>query len=447
MKGKEDVTDVRDVIIIGSGPAGYTAAIYAARARLAPLVFEGSVTAGGALMQTTDVENFPGFPDGVLGPDLMDSLRKQAERFGAELVPDDVIEVDLKATPKVVRTHSETYQARSVIVATGSRYRELDAEGEKRLSGHGVSWCATCDGFFFRELDIAVIGGGDSAMEEATFLTRFAKSVTVVHRRDQLRASRIMQDRALANPKIKFRWDSEVAEVLGEGKVTGLRLRNTKSGAEDILPVNGVFVAIGHDPRSELFTGQLAMDGEGYLIVQPAVHPHRGGRRVRLRRCGRPHVPPGGHRGRYRVRRGDRRRAVAGGPRPGRASPGGPQVLNLNPTRTAEGAPTVGATKVVTDANFDTEVVKNEKPVIVDYWAEWCGPCRQVAPVLEEIAKEHGDKVDVVKLNIEENPQTAQKYGIMLIPTLNVFSGGEVVKQVVGAKSKSALLKELADFI
>ena len=196
------MTDVRDVIIIGSGPAGYTAAIYAARARLAPLVFEGSVTAGGALMQTTDVENFPGFPDGVLGPDLMDSLRKQAERFGAELVPDDVIEVDLAATPKVVKTHSETYQARSVIVATGSRYRELVVDGEKRLSGHGVSWCATCDGFFFRDLDIAVVGGGDSAMEEATFLTRFAKSVTVVHRRDQLRASKIMQDRAFANPKI-----------------------------------------------------------------------------------------------------------------------------------------------------------------------------------------------------------------------------------------------------
>jgi thioredoxin reductase (NADPH) len=265
------VTDVRDVIIIGSGPAGYTAAIYAARARLAPLVFEGSVTAGGALMQTTDVENFPGFPDGVLGPDLMDSLRKQAERFGAELVPDDVIEVDLAATPKVVKTHSETYQARSVIVATGSRYRELVVTGEKRLSGHGVSWCATCDGFFFRDLDIAVIGGGDSAMEEATFLTRFAKSVTVVHRRDRLRASKIMQDRAFANPKISFRWDSEVAEVLGEGKVTGLRLRNTKTGEEETLKVNGVFVAIGHDPRSDLFAGQLATDPDGYLLVdQPS---------------------------------------------------------------------------------------------------------------------------------------------------------------------------------
>jgi thioredoxin reductase (NADPH) len=259
---------VRDVIIIGSGPAGYTAAVYAARAKLSPLVFEGSVTAGGALMQTTDVENYPGFPDGVLGPDLMDSMRKQAERFGAELIADDVTEVDLAAAPKVVKTASETYQARTVIVATGSRYRELIVEGEKRLSGHGVSWCATCDGFFFRELDIAVVGGGDSAMEEATFLTRFAKSVTIVHRRDQLRASKIMQDRALNNPKIKFRWNSEVAEVLGDTKVTGLRLHDTQTGEESTILVNGLFVAIGHDPRSELFASQLPMDKEGYLLVE-----------------------------------------------------------------------------------------------------------------------------------------------------------------------------------
>ncbi len=264
------MTDTRDVIIIGSGPAGYTAAIYAARAKLSPIVFEGSVTAGGALMQTTEVENFPGFPDGVLGPDLMDSMRKQAEHFGAELIADDVTGVDLLVTPKVVTTASETYHARTVIVATGSRYRELAAEGEKRLSGHGVSWCATCDGFFFRDLDIAVIGGGDSAMEEATFLTRFANSVTVVHRRDKLRASRIMQDRALANPKISFRWNSEVSEVLGDNKVTGLRLRDTQNGAESSIDVNGMFVAIGHDPRSELFTGQLPMNEEGYLLVE---HP------------------------------------------------------------------------------------------------------------------------------------------------------------------------------
>lgn len=262
------VTDVRDVIIIGSGPAGYTAAVYAARAKLNPLVFEGSVTAGGALMQTTEVENYPGFPDGVMGPELMDSMRKQAERFGAELVTDDVVAVDLTASPKVVKTETETYHAKAVIIATGSKYKELDVPGEKQLSGHGVSWCATCDGFFFREQDIAVIGGGDSAIEEATFLTRFAKSVTIVHRRDALRASKIMQDRAMANPKIKFLWDSQVTEMVGESKLTGLRIKNLRTGEEQLLPVGGVFVAIGHSPRSELFTGQLATDPDGYLLVE-----------------------------------------------------------------------------------------------------------------------------------------------------------------------------------
>ncbi len=262
------MTDVRDVIIIGSGPAGYTAAIYAARAKLNPLVFEGSVTAGGALMQTTDVENFPGFPDGILGPDLMDALRKQAERFGAELLADDAVAVDLSAEPKAVRTETETYLARAVIIATGSKYKKLDVPGEKELGGHGVSWCATCDGFFFREQDIAVIGGGDSALEEATFLTRFARSVTVVHRRDKLRASKIMQDRAMANPKIKFLWDTEVAEMVGDQKLTGLRVKNVRTGLEQIVPVSGVFVAIGHSPRSELFAGQLATDPDGYLLVE-----------------------------------------------------------------------------------------------------------------------------------------------------------------------------------
>jgi len=268
MKEKPAVSDIRDVIVIGSGPAGYTAALYAARAKLRPLVFEGSVTAGGALMNTTDVENYPGFPDGILGPDLMDLLRKQAERFGAELIADDVLEVDLKATPKVVKTADVVYQARAIIIASGSSYRELGVPGEKRLSGHGVSWCATCDGFFFREQDIAVIGGGDSAMEEATFLTRFARSVTIVHRRDALRASKIMQDRAMSNPMIRFAWNSEVLEMLGEDRVTGLRLRDVSTGAETVLPVTGIFVAIGHDPRSDLFKGQLATDDDGYLLVE-----------------------------------------------------------------------------------------------------------------------------------------------------------------------------------
>jgi thioredoxin reductase (NADPH) len=268
LREADAVTDVRDVIVIGSGPAGYTAAIYAARAKLNPLVFEGSVTAGGALMNTTDVENFPGFPDGILGPDLMDGLRKQAERFGAELVADDIVEVDLTATPKVLKTASGTFYAKAVIIATGSKYRELGVPGEKKLSGHGVSWCATCDGFFFREQDIAVVGGGDSALEEATFLTRFGKSVTIIHRRDSLRASKIMQDRAKANPKIKFLWDSEVVEALGDQKLTGLRVRNSRTGEESVVPVGGLFVAIGHDPRSELFADQLATDPEGYLLVE-----------------------------------------------------------------------------------------------------------------------------------------------------------------------------------
>jgi thioredoxin reductase (NADPH) len=268
------VSDVRDVIIIGSGPAGYTAAIYAARAQLTPLVFEGSVTAGGALMTTTDVENFPGFPDGVMGPDLMDKLRAQAERFGAELVPDDVVEVRLAGDVKEVVTGDPTYgglqthRARAVVLATGSAYRELGLESEKRLSGHGVSWCATCDGFFFRDQDIAVVGGGDSAVEEATFLTRFARSVTLVHRRAELRASKIMQRRALADPKLSFRWNSEVVELLGPDRLRGVRLRDVVTGEESELAVTGLFVAIGHDPRVGLFADQVRLDEAGYVAVE-----------------------------------------------------------------------------------------------------------------------------------------------------------------------------------
>jgi len=260
--------DVRESIVIGSGPAGYTAAIYLARAQLKPLVFEGAVTAGGALMNTTDVENFPGFADGIMGPELMDNLRKQAERFGAELITDDVTEVDLAADPKVIKVGADTYLAKTVVLAMGSAYRELGVPNEKELSGHGVSWCATCDGFFFRDQDIAVVGGGDSALEEATFLTRFARSVTLIHRRDSLRASKIMQERAFANDKITYTWDSEVVEALGDGKLTGVRVRNLKTGEESELPVTGLFIAIGHDPRSELVRHQVELDAEGYVLVQ-----------------------------------------------------------------------------------------------------------------------------------------------------------------------------------
>ena len=263
-------TETRNVIIVGSGPAGYTAAVYAARANLAPLMFEGSVTAGGALMNTTEVENFPGFRDGIQGPALMDEMRAQAERFGAEMVADDVIALDLTGETKVVTTAEGTFTARAVILAMGSGYRKLGVEGEDRLSGHGVSWCATCDGFFFREQHIAVVGGGDSAIEEATFLSRFGSKVTLIHRRDELRASKIMQERAFADPKIEFAWNSEVAEIQGDDKLTGVVLRDTLTGETRELDATGLFVAVGHDPRSELLPGQVRLDDEGYVLVD---HP------------------------------------------------------------------------------------------------------------------------------------------------------------------------------
>lgn len=253
---------------MGSGPAGYTAGIYAARAQLSPILYEGSVTAGGALMNTTEVENFPGFPQGIIGPDLMDNMKAQCEKFGAKLVRDDIVEMKLHGDVKVLVDGSgNTLLAKSVILATGSAYKEIGLVNEKRLSGRGVSWCATCDGFFFRNQEIAVVGGGDSAMEEATFLTRFASKVVVIHRRDSLRASKIMVERAMANPKIEFLWNTEVIDVLGEEKVTGLKLRSTDDGSLSERAFTGLFVAIGHTPRSELLAGQLDLDEEGYVKV------------------------------------------------------------------------------------------------------------------------------------------------------------------------------------
>jgi thioredoxin reductase (NADPH) len=260
---------IRDLVIVGSGPAGYTAAIYASRAQLNPVMYEGSVTAGGALMTTTEVENFPGFVDGVMGPELMESMRKQAARFGTELITDDVVEMDLKGDIKTVKDGSgNVVQARAVILATGSAYRHIGLANEDRLSGRGVSWCATCDGFFFRDQTIAVVGGGDSAVEEATFLTKFASKVVLIHRRDTLRASKIMADRALSNPKIEMLWNTEVVDILGENKVEALALKNTVTGELSQRDFTGLFVAIGHIPRSELLIGQVDCDNEGYVKVE-----------------------------------------------------------------------------------------------------------------------------------------------------------------------------------
>ena len=264
-----DYEKVHELVIVGSGPAGYTAGVYAARAQLDPVLYEGSVTAGGALMNTTEVENFPGFKDGIMGPDLMDQMRKQASRFGAQLVTDDITEMKLDSDVKVLIDGSgNTIKARAVILAMGSAYKEIGLKNEKRLSGRGVSWCATCDGFFFKEQVIAVVGGGDSAMEEANFLTKFAKKVVLIHRRDQLRASKIMIERAKANPKIEFLLKTEVIDVLGEDKVTGLKLKNTVTGQESDGDFTGLFVAIGHLPRSELVVGQVKTNAEGYVLVE-----------------------------------------------------------------------------------------------------------------------------------------------------------------------------------
>ena len=272
------MSDPRNVIVIGSGPAGYTAALYTARASLNPLVLEGSVTAGGALMTTTEVENFPGFRDGIMGPALMDEMRAQAERFGAELVADDAVELDLTGDLKIVKTATETYTARSVILATGSGYRKLGLPREEELSGRGVSWCATCDGFFFRDQAIAVVGGGDSAIEEATFLTRFGQKVYLIHRRDELRASKIMQERAFADPKLEILWNSEIAEINGDERLESVTLRDTVTGDTRPLEVTGLFIAIGHDPRSELLGGQVDLDDEGYVLVRhPSTHTNLPG--------------------------------------------------------------------------------------------------------------------------------------------------------------------------
>lgn len=452
--------EVRRLVIIGSGPAGYTAALYAARAELQPLVVEGATTAGGALMNTTLVENFPGFPTGVQGPELMRAMRKQALQFGATLESCDAERVTLSpGASEVVLDDGREVRAEAVIVATGSRYRRLGLPDEERLSGYGVSWCATCDGALFKERDVVVVGGGDSAMEEAVHLARFARSVTVVHRGDRFRASRIMQQRLWAEPRVRTLFGSEVVALRGRDELEAVVVRDGATGAAEEIPVAGLFVAIGHRPRSELFAGQLAMDGAGHVTVQaPTTHTsvpgvfacgdvvdHRYRQAITAAGTGcsaaldaerflsdrRPLPPPGPAAVRGGLAHRDEEKVEA--------------VEMPRSTPHVQGAR--GTPAVLTDDTFDDVVRSATTPVLVDFWATWCSPCHLMHPVLENLAARYGDRILVAKVDVDESPEVAARYGIKQMPSLRVFVDGEVAHSIAGAKPLSKLVVDLADFL
>jgi thioredoxin-disulfide reductase/thioredoxin len=457
------VTLQRSIVIVGSGPAGYTAALYAARAGLSPMIFEGSASAGGALMTTTEVENFPGFPAGVLGPDLMLAMRSQAQRFGAELVRDDVVMLDLDQDIKtVVAAEGTVVETPAVIVATGSTYRQLGLPDEQRLSGHGVSWCATCDGAFFKGADIAVVGGGDSALEEATFLTRFARSVTVIHRRDSLRASQAMQQRALADPKIFFQWNSEAVSLEGDQRLAAVHVRDIGTGEISPLDVTGLFVAIGHEPNSALVEGKLKLDERGYVVVE---HPTTATSQPGVFACGdvvdsryRQAITAAGSgcaasldAQAYLDARGDiAPRAVMDRGKTLPTSPASSEpepLLTLLTGRDEEDGADMIAVRDATDESFQSDVLECEQPVLVDFWASWCGPCQLMMPVMDDVAKAYPDDLRVVKVNVDSCPQTAERFDVTSLPALKVFVGGEVVHTIIGAKPKSKLVADLAPWL